>query len=105
MWKLARLLRQRALPLWEYALRLRDKKFVRNLLEYGEPVLYTVGKITPRRYCSTIVSDLRVGGRDANEIYTFDLSHDPALLLKPYAHWTDEDKGASKSWDKITRMQ
>ena len=96
MWKVAKLIRERTHGLWDYALRLRNKKNVQNLLNHGEPVLHVVWKVPTERHCATFLSNLGVRGRNANEAFTFDLFHDPTPLLKPYQQWTSEDKSLAR---------
>ena len=73
MWKVAKLIRERAPKLWDYALKLRYKDDVKKLRKRVQPILYVAGKITTDRHCSTFLSNLRVSGRNANEDFAFDL--------------------------------
>ncbi len=99
MLKVAKLIRERARGLWDYALQLRYKGNIQILMNRGEPVLYVVGKIPTERHCSTFLSNLRVHGRNGNEAFAFDLFYDPTPLLKSYQRWTLEDKSAA--WRSI----
>ncbi len=96
MWKVAKIIRERAPEFWEYALELRHKKNTQKLMDRGEPVLHVVGGIPTKRYCSTLLSNLGVYGRNSNEYFAFDLFHDPTPFLKPFQQWTPEDKLAAR---------
>lgn len=95
MWKVAKLIRERAPKLWDYALKLRYKDDVKKLRKRVQPILYVVGKIPTDRHCSTFLSNLLVSGRNANEDFAFDLFYDPSPLLKSYQQWTLEDRSAA----------
>lgn len=95
-WKVAKLVRERARDLWEYALKLRSKKIVRKIIEDDHPVLYVVGKIGTKRSSATFLSNLKVQVQDTSVVHGFDLFHDPAPLLKSYDEWTPEDKSLAR---------
>ncbi|MDE2827739.1 MAG: exodeoxyribonuclease I [Bacteroidota bacterium] len=89
MLAIARLVRERACDLWEYALGLRFKKAVLGIMSTTEPVLYVVGKIDTSRHCATLMTPLDYW--NGNSAYGFDLANDPRPLLKPFERWTPED--------------
>ncbi len=99
MWKIAKLVRERAPLLWEYALKLRFKEIIQDHVESHEPLFHVIGRISTNRSCSTLLSSLGTLGRDKNEVFAYDLYDDPNPLLKPYEQWTSEDK--SKAWRSI----
>ena len=87
---IARLVRERARDLWDYALGLRSKRTVQGIVSAAEPVLYVVGKIDTSRHCATLMTPLDYWNR--NNTYGFDLSNDPKPLLKPFEQWTPVDR-------------
>ena len=97
MLAIARLVRERARDLWEYALGLRIKKTVQGIMTAAEPVLHVVGQINTSRHCATLLTPLDY--RNGNSAYGFDLSNDPRPLLKPFEQWTPEDR--RKAWRSI----
>ena len=97
MLAIARLVRERARDLWEYALGLRFKKTVLDIIRTTEPVLHVVGQIDTSRHCATLLTPLDY--RNDNSAYGFDLSNDPGSLLKPFEQWTPEDR--RKAWRSI----
>ena len=97
MLAIARLVRERARDLWEYALELRFKKTVLDIMSTTEPVLHVVGQIDTSRHCATLLTPLDY--RNGNSTYGFDLSNDPRPLLKPFEQWTPEDR--RKAWRSI----
>ncbi len=99
MLEIAKLVRESAPELWDYALQLRMKENVKKLRERDQPILYVVGKIRTERNCSTFLSNLGVRGRNENEDFAFDLFYEPTPLLKPYQQWTLEDK--SMAWRTV----
>ncbi len=99
MWELAKLIHGRAKILWDYALKLRYKKEVQQIVESSDPVLYTAGgKIHTKRHCSTFLTNMGIKRRK-NKDFAFDLFYDPTPLLKPYEEWTSEDK--SIAWNAV----
>ena len=97
MLAIARLVRERARNLWEYALGLRIKKKVLGIMSTTEPVLHVVGQIDTSRHCATLLTPLDY--RNGNSAYGFDLSNDPRPLLKPFEQWTPEDR--RRAWHSI----
>lgn len=81
---LARLLRQQQPRLWEHALKLRDKHFVRSLLNIHEltPVVHVSAKIPAARGCLAVIAALAAHPGNSNAVITFDLSYDPTELLE-----------------------
>jgi len=81
---LARKLKAAQPRLWEHALKLRDKHFVRSLLNVTEltPVVHVSSKIPATRGCLAVIAPLAQHPSNSNAVITFDLSHDPAELLE-----------------------
>ncbi len=92
MLELAKLIRERARDLWDYALELRFKKNISSIMNCDEPILHIFWKIGTKRYCATLLSSLGQLKCNQNEIFAFDLYNDPTPLLKPYQDWTSQDK-------------
>ncbi len=80
---LARRLRSAQPRLWEHALKLRDKHFVRSLLNVHEmtPVVHVSSKIPAARGCLAVIVPLAQHPTNSNAVITFDLSADPTELL------------------------
>jgi len=96
MWLIAKLVRQNALDLWNYALTLRNKQVVNSIMNSNDPVLYIVGTIPTKRSCSTALSTIEY--QERNNRYGFDLFFDPKPLLKPFGQWSKANKSlASKA--------
>lgn len=81
---LARKFRQAQPRLWEYALRLRDKRYVAGLLDTvtGTPVLHISGKYLALRHCACLVMPLARHPRIESRVIACDLDSDPAQLLQ-----------------------
>jgi exodeoxyribonuclease-1 len=81
---LARLLRQAQPKLWNYALRLRDKRFAASLLDTiaMTPVLHVSQRFPASRMCAAPVLPLARHPRIDNRIIVFDLTQDPTRLLE-----------------------
>ena len=101
MLAIARLVRERARDLWDYAFGLRLKRTVQGIMSTTEPVLHVVGKIDTSRHCATLLTPLDY--QQGNDIYGFDLSNDPRPLLKPFEQWTPEDKRTA--WRSIRSLK
>lgn len=84
---MARLLRQHQPRLWEYALKLRDKRFAANLLDVVamQPVLHVSQRYPAARLCAAPVLPLARHPRIDNRAIVFDLAGDvePLLRLAP----------------------
>jgi exodeoxyribonuclease-1 len=80
---LARRLRQAQPKLWDYALRLRDKRHAGSLLDTvaQTPVLHISGKYPPARHCAALVLPLARHPRIDSRVIACDLDVDPAPLL------------------------
>ncbi|MFC5569184.1 exodeoxyribonuclease I [Lysobacter yangpyeongensis] len=81
---LARKLRQAQPRLWEYALKLRDKRFVASLVDVVAmtPVLHVSQRFPASRLCAAPVLPLARHPRIDNRAIAFDLGQDPAALLR-----------------------
>ncbi len=81
---LARRLQQAQPRLWEHALKLRDKHFVRSLLNVREltPLVHVSAKIAASRGCLAVIAALAPHPTNSNAVITFDLGHDPTELLE-----------------------
>ena len=80
---MARKLRSSQLRLWDYALKLRDKRFAARLLDVVAmtPVLHVSQRFPATRLCSAAVAPLARHPRIDNRIIVFDLHEDPEPLL------------------------
>ena len=87
---LARLLRDRQPRLFDYALRLRDKRRVKELLAPREPLLHVSARYPAAQCCIAPVLPLMRHPVDANGMVVFDLRSDPQPLL-------DLDAGAIRA--------
>lgn len=81
---LARKFRQAQPRLWEYALKLRDKRFAASLIDVAAvtPVLHVSQRFPAARLCSAPVVPLARHPRIDNRIIVFDLEQDPEALLR-----------------------
>ena len=81
---LARLLRQHQPRLWEYALRLRDKRHAASLLDTFamQPVLHVSQRYPAARMCAAVVLPLAVHPSISNRVVVFDLDGDVDALLE-----------------------
>ena len=80
---LARKMQQAQPRLWEYALRLRDKRHVAGLVDAvaGKPVLHISGRYPASRHCAALVLPLARHPRIDSRAIVFDLGTDPRPLL------------------------
>lgn len=80
---MARKLRQAQPRLWEYALRLRDKRFAAQLLDLSamQPVLHVSQRYPATRLCAAPVVPLARHPSIDNRIIVFDLDSEPDALL------------------------
>ncbi len=80
---MGRLMRQSQPRLWDYALRLRDKRFAASLLDTVAmtPVLHVSQRYPAQRFCAAMVLPLARHPQYDNRIIVFDLDGDPDALL------------------------
>lgn len=80
---LARLLRDRQPRLWRFALGLRDKQRVRELLDWrqGTPVLHASEKYGAERGCTALVLPIAPSADSEHGVHVVDLMADPAPLI------------------------
>ena len=80
---LARRLRQAQPKLWEYALRLRDKRYAAQLLDVAamRPVLHVSQRYPASRLCAAPVLPLARHPAIDSRVVVFDLDADPEALL------------------------
>ena len=80
---LARLLKTSQPRLWDYALKLRDKRFAAQLLDVArmQPVLHVSQRFPANRLCSAPVLPLARHPQIDSRVIVFDLAQDPATLL------------------------
>lgn len=78
-----RLFKQAQPKLWEYALKLRDKRFAASLLDviHMEPVVHVSQRYPASRLCAAPVLPLAIHPQIASRVIAFDLSEDPDALL------------------------
>ena len=81
---MARLFRQAQPRLWDYALRLRDKRHVAGMLDpiAGGPVLHVSQRFPASRLCAAPVLPLAAHPSIGNRVLVFDLGQDPGPLLE-----------------------
>lgn len=81
---LARKFRQAQPRLWDYALKLRDKRFSASLIDVAAmtPVLHVSQRFSASRLCSAPVVPLARHPRIDNRVIVFDLEQDPETLLR-----------------------
>jgi exodeoxyribonuclease I len=80
---IARKLKHAQPKLWEYALRLRDKRFAASLLDtvVMTPVLHVSQRFPAHRLCATAVAPLARHPSIDNRVIVYDLSESPDDLL------------------------
>ena len=80
---LARKMKQTQPKLWTYALKLRDKRYVSQLikLEPPTPVLHISNRFPAERACAGIVLPLAWHPRNRNQVMTAELHPDPSRWL------------------------
>lgn len=80
---MGRLMRQSQPRLWEYALRLRDKRFAASLLDTVAmtPVLHVSQRYPAQRHCAAMVLPVARHPRYDNRVIVFDLDGDPEAFL------------------------
>ncbi len=81
---IARKFRQAQPRLWDYALRLRDKRFAAGLLDTiaMTPALHVSSRYPAARLCAAPVIPLARHPRIDNRVLVFDLEQDPQALLR-----------------------
>ena len=81
---LARRFKQAQPRLWEYALKLRDKRFAASLIDVAAmtPVLHVSQRFPASRLCAAPVAPLARHPRIDNRVIVFDLGQDPSALLR-----------------------
>lgn len=81
---LARKLKAAQPRLWEYALRLRDKRFAASLVDVAAmtPLLHVSQRYPASRLCAAPVVPIARHPRIDNRILVFDLTQDPESLLE-----------------------
>lgn len=81
---LARRLKQTQPKLWDYALRLRDKRYAASLLDVVamKPVLHVSQKFPASRLCAAAVLPVARHPRIDSRVIVFDLEQDPDALLR-----------------------
>ncbi len=81
---MARKFQQHQPKLWDYALRLRDKRFAATLLDViaMQPVLHISQRYPASRLCAAAVLPLTRHPRIDSRVIVFDLEGDPDVLLR-----------------------
>lgn len=81
---LARRLKEAQPKLWDYALRLRDKRYAASLLDVVamKPVLHVSQKFPASRLCAAAVLPIARHPRIDSRVIVFDLEQDPDALLR-----------------------
>jgi exodeoxyribonuclease-1 len=80
---LARRLRDAQPRLWDYCLKLRDKRFAASLLDVVAmtPVLHVSQRFPASRLCAAPVLPVAMHPRVGNRVIVYDLAQDPSMLL------------------------
>jgi exodeoxyribonuclease-1 len=93
--ELAKLIKYKQPDLFEYLLKLRDKKAISELVEKGQPFIYSSGKY-PREYEKTtaVISIAKHPKRQGALV--FDLRHDPT----PYATMSPAELAEAWRWKR-----
>ncbi|TBR09004.1 MAG: exodeoxyribonuclease I [Lysobacter sp.] len=80
---LSKRLREAQPRLWDYCLRLRDKRFAGSLLDVVamKPVLHVSQRFAASRLCAAPVLPIAMHPRIANRVIVFDLGQNPETLL------------------------
>lgn len=80
---LARLIKQHKPRLFDYALQLRNKRFVAKLLSGrdAEPVLHVSSKLPAQHYCASLLLPVAKHPTNSNGVVCVDLRHDPRPLF------------------------
>lgn len=80
---LARKLKTAQPRLWDYALKLRDKRYVAGLFDVGKltPLLHISQRYPAERQCAALVLPLTANPQIATRMVVIDLDSDPAPLL------------------------
>ncbi|QSX77446.1 exodeoxyribonuclease I [Agrilutibacter solisilvae] len=81
---LARRLREAQPRLWEYALKLRDKRFAASLIDVANmtPLLNVSQRFPASRLCAAPVAPITRHPQIDNRVVVFDLAQDPEALLR-----------------------
>lgn len=99
---LAKLVRDKQPKLFSYLLKMRDKKLVSELVEHGEPFVYTSGKYDSVYEKTTVAVRLAEASNGQGSL-VYDLRYDPSpfLALSPIElaerwRWTRDKKAPSR---------
>lgn len=81
--KLAKLIKDKKPRLFDYALQLRNKRFVAKMLDtaHAEPLLHVSSKLPSEHYCATLVLPVAKHPNNSNGVICVDLRHDPRPLF------------------------
>lgn len=80
----ARLIKEKQPRLFDYLLRLRNKKQVAELLNVAtmKPVLHTSAMFPASRFCSSLIMPLAIHPTNKNGVICYDLAVDPTPLIE-----------------------
>jgi len=81
--QLARLIKTKQPKLFDYCLKLRDKHFVKSLLNWQllKPIVHISSKIPAERGCLALMLPLAIHATNPNGIICYDLAHNPDDLF------------------------
>ncbi len=81
--QMAQLIKQKQPRLFEFGLKMRDKHYVKSLLNWDllQPVVHVSGMIPAERGCVSLFVPLAVDGRNKNGVICYDLNFPPDNLL------------------------
>ncbi|MCX7545046.1 exodeoxyribonuclease I [Marinicella gelatinilytica] len=89
--QMAALIKQKQPRLFEFGLKMRDKQYVKGLLNWDllQPVVHVSGMIPAERGCVSLYVPLAIDPRNKNGVICYDLNYSPDDLL----HLTAEEIG------------
>ncbi len=79
---IARLIKSKQPKLFDYLLALRDKNKIQQLIQSGQPFVYTSGKYAAEYEKTTVVATLCEHPRQSGSALVFDLRYDPTPFLE-----------------------
>jgi len=81
--QIAKLIKTKQPKLFDYCLKLRDKRYVKSLLNWQllKPIVHVSSKIPATRGCLAIMLPLAIHPTNPNGIICYDLAHDPEDLF------------------------
>lgn len=94
--EVARLIRNKQTRLFDYLFSMRDKKRLADLVESGEPFVYTSGRYSSEFQKTTVAVRVCPHPKNNGSLFVYDLRHDPTQ----YANMTAEQLAEAWRWKK-----